>query len=399
MANFEVNVQPIFVKDHPNADKLQLGNIGSPDGWQVVIGKGLYKTGDLVAYVGENAVVPEWVLKEYGYWNEEKGKGMLAGSKGTRVRAVRLREEFSLGICIPVKEVTLGYSDEEHMVIIAYELNGEYVVEGEDVSELLGVTKYEAPIPTQLAGEVYNMGLDIGVNYDIENIKYFPDIFQENEEVQVTEKLHGSLCQVVVIPFVSDYYHLEHLPIEHSTDPDIRGYIAISSKGLGGKGLFLKHNENNIKNLYIRTTKQYYEKFVTICDDQYYDMMTVVGEVFGDGVQDLKYGLQNETQFRVFDVYIGPRNQGRWLNDNELDDWCDKVGIKRVPILYRGPFSKEKIRELTQHTKSTLAPNQVGEGGVIKPVIERYHEGLGRVCLKSVDEDYLCRKGNITEFN
>jgi RNA ligase (TIGR02306 family) len=102
MSNFEVKIQKIFVKSHPNADKLEIGNIGSPDGWQVVIGKGLYQTGDLVAYIGENAVVPEWVLKKYGYWNEEKGKGMLAGSKGTRVKAVRLRDEFSLGIVIPL---------------------------------------------------------------------------------------------------------------------------------------------------------------------------------------------------------------------------------------------------------------------------------------------------------
>lgn len=102
MSNFEVKVQKIYIKPHPNADALELGNIGSPDGWQVVVKKGQYKTGDLVAYIGENSVVPEWVLRKYGFWNEEKNIGMLAGSKGDRVKAVRLRQEFSLGICIPL---------------------------------------------------------------------------------------------------------------------------------------------------------------------------------------------------------------------------------------------------------------------------------------------------------
>jgi RNA ligase (TIGR02306 family) len=402
MSNFEVKIQKIYISTHKGADKLEIGNIGSPSGWQVVVGKDLYITGDLVAYIGENAVVPEWVLKKYGYWNEEKNKGMLAGSKGTRVKAVRLRDEFSLGICIPVycEEAEGGIN---YYIVIDDEQGIEHymdVHEGEDVSELLGVIKYEAPIPVQMAGEVYNMGLDIGVNFDIENIKNFPDVLQEGEEVVVTEKIHGTFCQVVVIPFVSDYYHIEHLPIEKTTDNDVRGYIAVSSKGLGGNGLFLKHNEKNEKNVYLRTTKPYYETLVTMCDDQYYDIMTVCGEVYGDGVQDLKYGLsRGQTDFRVFDVYIGPRGKGYWLNDSQLDKWCEITGILRVPVLYRGPYSEKKLIEITQHTKSIFDAKQVNEGGVVCTTTERYVHGLGRVKLKMVNEDYYTRKGNITEFN
>ena len=34
------------VRPHPNADKLELTNIGGPEGYQMVIGKGAFKTGD-----------------------------------------------------------------------------------------------------------------------------------------------------------------------------------------------------------------------------------------------------------------------------------------------------------------------------------------------------------------
>jgi RNA ligase (TIGR02306 family) len=184
MAKFEVLVQKIFIKAHPNADALELGNIGDPNGWQVVVKRGLFKTGDLVAYIPESAVVPEWVLKKYGFWNEEKDKGLLAGSKGDRVKMIKLRAENSLGICIPVIKGPNG-----HIVGIS---DGIVIVdEGQDISEWLGVTKYEPPIPTQLAGEVFFAGTTVGVNYDIEDFKKFPTVLQEGEDVQMTVKIHG----------------------------------------------------------------------------------------------------------------------------------------------------------------------------------------------------------------
>lgn len=192
MSTFEVRVQPIFIKNHPTADRLDLANIGSHDGWQCVVAKGRFVTGDLVAYIGENAIVPDWVLKKYGYWNVEKDIGMLAGSKGNRVKAIKLRGEFSLGICIPVEEEVLGYDDFEKIVNVRHTLEGEYVQQDEDVSELLGVTKYEAPIPVALAGEVCNL-TGYTLKYDIENYKNFTNVIEEGEEVIFTEKIHGCI--------------------------------------------------------------------------------------------------------------------------------------------------------------------------------------------------------------
>ena len=58
MSEIKCNVQQIFIKPHPNADALELANIGSTEGWQCVVKKGQYKTGDYVVYIPENAVVP-----------------------------------------------------------------------------------------------------------------------------------------------------------------------------------------------------------------------------------------------------------------------------------------------------------------------------------------------------
>jgi len=398
MSDFKVLVQKIFIKEHPNADALDLGNIGDTEGWQVVIQSGKFKTGDLVAYIGENAVVPEWVLKQYGFWNEEKDKGLLAGTKGDRVKMVKLRGEPSLGICIPVKEVSLGWDDDDKVVRSAFQLENKYVEEGEDVSKLLGVTKYDPPIPVHMAGEVFNAGQDVGVNYDIEDLKNFPHVLIEGENVQMTAKLHGTNCSITSV--IGEGVKRDNIDEWIPAGP---GYVAVGSKGLSAKGLFFKDNEANTSNLYLNGTRKYFE---TIADWNLLQYMaggptciTVVGEVFGGSVQDgFNYGL-SVPEFRAFDVYVGYRGLGRWLDDDELDTFCALTGMVRVPLVYRGPYSKALAEKLANDPESAFpGVKHVREGIVIKPVNERRDSALGRVVVKTRSIAYMSRKGG-TEWN
>jgi len=100
MSTFSVKVRKIEILPHPNADALELAQV---DDYRCVVKKGQYKTGDLVVYIPEAAVVPEWILKQYNFWNEKENKGMLAGSLGNRVKAIKLRGELSTGIILPIQ--------------------------------------------------------------------------------------------------------------------------------------------------------------------------------------------------------------------------------------------------------------------------------------------------------
>lgn len=398
MSNFEVLVQKIYISEHPNADALEIGHIGDPEGNQVVCRKGLYKTGDLVAYIPEDAVVPEWVLKKYGFWNEEKDKGLLAGTKGDRVKAVKLRDAFSLGICIPVVKHESGTFGIEVLE------NDErwtwaQVAEGQDVASWLGVVKYEPPIPVHMSGEVFNAGQDVGVNYDIEDLAKYPHVLIEGEEVQMTAKLHGTNCSVTCV--VGDGLNRDNISEWTEVGP---GSIAVGSKGLSAKGLFFKNNEANAGNLYLNDTRKYWEAIsayaLMIGAAQGIECITVVGEVFGGAVQTgFDYGLK-APEFRVFDVYIGYRGRGYWLDDAELDIFCGITEITRVPLVYRGPYSRELARKLANDPEDAL-PNvkHVREGVVIKPVVERRDPVLGRVVVKTRSEAYMTRKGNHTDYN
>lgn len=352
MSDFAVKVEKITIEPHNNANALELAGVGD---YRSIVRKGQFKTGDLVAYIPEAALVPENILEELGL------TGKLAGKQKNRVKAVRLRGVLSQGICYPARE---GWN------------------EGDDVTEELGITKWEPPIPAQLAGEVWNAGGRCCIKYDIENFKRYPEILQDGEQVVFTEKIHGTWCQIAVLE-----------------DDN----IVVASKGLGAKGLAFKDNERNTHNLYLRVAKH-----LNIVDKvrRVYTNNTrvfVLGEIFGKGVQDLSYGSDSGKDdtlgFRVFDVYVGQPGLGWYESDSTLESVCVAAGLDRVPVLYRGPFSKNVMKEYTDGKETVSGKEQhIREGIVIRPVIERRDNELGRVQLKSVSENYLLRKGG-TEYN
>ena len=396
MSTFDCKVVPITILPHPNAEKLELAQVAD---YRCVVGKDLYKTGDLVAYIPEAAVIPEDQLHFFGYWSEANNKGLLAGSKGDRVKAVKLRGEVSQGLVFPVNKIAMYLGQPDH----------EFVV-GDDVAPLLGITKYEPPIPVGMAGEVYNAGQAVTVDYDIENLKKYPDVLQEGEEVIFTEKLHGTSFQIGLLPAMDKYFHEDHFKVAIEGLGD--AYFFIASKGLGAQGLCFKDVEANKNNVYVRAARQFnlFEKMLKLRLHllghgfmHSIEPLILQGEVFG-AVQDLTYGAkQGEIFFRAFDICVGERSTRGYLDEKMFEESIKVMEIDRCPVLYKGPYSKEKILELTHHTKSVVCPTQISEGGVVKPTKERKDPSIptmgGRVILKSINEDYLLRKGNATEFN
>lgn len=100
MAEFEAKVYRLKIEPHPNADMIELAIVGD---YRSIVRKGDFKTGDLGVYIPTGSVVPEWLLKKLGLWDDEKGKGRLAGKDGNRVKEIRLRGILSEGLIYPVE--------------------------------------------------------------------------------------------------------------------------------------------------------------------------------------------------------------------------------------------------------------------------------------------------------
>lgn len=372
MSTFSVKVRKIEILPHPNADTLELAKV---DDYQCVVKKDQYKTGDLIIYIPEAAIVPEWILKQFNFWNEKENKGILSGSKGNKVKAINLRGSLSQGIVIPCPWPDDDIKKEN------------FFLEGCEVGELLGIVKWEPPIPIHMAGEVFNAGSHLTVNYDIENFKAFPNVLQEGEEVIMSEKIHGSFCGITIVPEID------------GTIDMFDGRILVYSKGLGSQGLCFRNTPKNDNNVYIRVLKQtrIFEQLLHLFNDITVPVF-ILGEVYGPNVQNgFSYG--KDLSFSVFDMGAGYRGKQLYWDYERVCIQANLMGLKTVPLIYRGPFSKEKMIEVTSG-KETISGETIHmrEGVVVKPASERRDEKLGRVILKSVSEEYLTRKGG-TEYN
>lgn len=69
-----------------NGDQFEI------DGQQQVVankredGSWRWQPGEMCVYIPENAIIPDEILQQRGYWDTEKNKGLLAGSKNNRVK-------------------------------------------------------------------------------------------------------------------------------------------------------------------------------------------------------------------------------------------------------------------------------------------------------------------------
>ena len=116
------------------------------------------------------------------------------------------------------------------------------------------------------------------------------------------------------------------------------------------------------------------------------------GEIIGNGVQDLIYGLKGRDLY-IFD--IKDTMSGKFLDWRHLCHFCASLGLKTVPVIEQGIFDEKKLASFTSG-KSLICPSQIREGVVCRPVRETTSY-IGRHIFKSISPEYLLRK-NGTEF-
>ena len=340
MSNWRVIKTKIEVYPHPNAEKLQLAKVGN---YQVVVQKGLYIGGEDVIFAPEKSLLTGVLETEY--------KNYLKGPENNRVGSIRLRDELSCGIIIPqelvVKQCGKDISE------LPYD---------EDLSEILGITKYIPPIPREMAGEAIPIEFDLNNHkHDVEQFGVYSSNFVDGERIIITEKLHGS--QIVVYSGIDDN-------IAHHW---------VTTKNYNSQGLCLVETESNFYWLCTRDI-QLWDMIANL--HQTLNVKTV--QVFGEALpcQGLKYGFINPTML-IYKVVI----DGKIIPYDELpDEWQDIW----VPILYDGPY-----KDISKLKKLALGNEQVSgnelhikEGVVIQPYIPRRAKDGTWLQVKVINPEY-----------
>jgi RNA ligase (TIGR02306 family) len=344
---------------HPNADKLSLITL---KGWNVIVGLDQYKIGDLVVYCPPDSIIPTDLIEKY---NLEYLK------KNGKVGRIKLRGYLSEGLVLDLPE-------------------GNWK-EGDNLADILKITKWQPPEAPAMRGARKVSQKKINPNFvrytDIENFKNFNDIFTEDDVVIINEKIHGSNARYGNLEIVFDnkqplFYRVKNW-IRKNIFKETHEFV-VGSHNVQISGNNNRHNYYS-DDIWGRIAKKYDMKSIVPKD------CIVYGEIYGNGIQDLTYGLK-DIDIVIFDI----KYKDKYLGWNDVWTFCNTHGLKVVPQLYSGSFSKEILDQYTNGL-SLICPTQIREGVVVKMLEEGSHPKIGRKILKNLSADYLLRK-NATEF-
>ncbi len=327
----------------PNADTLGITNVGL---YPVIVRLGDYKPGDLAVYIPVDSVVP---LTDPRF-------DFLAGKD--RIKAKKLRGTFSQGLLIPAEPD---------------------MVEGEDVSERLGIVKYLTIEERNEFGSKAFQGTkkqhvcpDYLPRYtDIENLRRHPNIFAPGQTVIATEKIEGeSAAYCYNAPTV--WQRLKYL----------FGFKTPN------KVLCRSRNQMKTEGKWFEVIENYdlEDAFESLENPEEY---SIYGESYGY-TNGFPYDRETPSlgQFRVFDVY--DRVAKRYLDLDNAYHICEAMGLEMAPILYRGPFNMELLEQLAEG-QSSFGEN-IKEGLVIRSETEQNIPHFGRLIVKLKSTAYLLRK-------
>ena len=196
MSSLIVKVVTFTLTPHSNADSLSLANpVGTS--WQCCVKTENFEPGTLAVYIPIDSILPSKLASALGLPSVKEGKPY-------RIKTIKLRGEVSQGLLVPLDElirldfIPPTYRDEfksydeagpnENIVLTRFLSDRDWAI-GDDVADYLGITKYIEPEPEDRSQRSEPEGF---IRYtDVENIKNFPDVLVEDEEVIATEKIHG----------------------------------------------------------------------------------------------------------------------------------------------------------------------------------------------------------------
>lgn len=331
------------IRPIPDADSIEVARVR---GWDVVVAKGRFRQGDPCIYIEIDSFLP--VDRAAFAFLEPRGlKTDESGNQGHVLKTVRLRGQVSQGLLITMDE---------------YVASGGHPnpIDGSDVSTLLGITKWDPPLPATLAGQVKGVfPRTLARKTDAERVQNLSSLFEidfTSLEWEATEKIDGSSVTYILF------------------DDEFR---------VCSRNLELRRTEGN--SLWGLAEKYDIEGYLRSFGHPH---VVLQGEIYGPGI--------NANRLRVkvvsFASFYGALLDGS--DEQPLPDSDHPVASLTVPLLdLRFPGSVDEAVAQANGLKSAIAPDRMAEGVVwnIKghPLFKingDYHR-----CFKAINNEYLLK--------
>lgn len=315
-----ISIEPI-----PGADAIEKATVL---GWQLVVKKDEFKLGELCVYVEIDSVLPEQETFEF------------LRNKKFRIKTLRLRGQISQGICFPLNILPAGILVEEDA----------------DVTEALGIVKYEPPIPASLSGLMKGNFPSFIPKTDETRIQVLQKLLDEHKGKPcfITEKLDGSSATY---------------------------YIRDGQFGVCSRNMELVESADNTfwklaKKLDIENKLRGINKNIAI-----------QGELVGEGVQGNKLKIKGQDVY-FFNVFF--IDEYRYATYTEWLETLASIELQPVPVLSDNYLLNNNMGFLLQMANrfSVIHKDTMAEGIVI-----RLKQDRELVSFKAINNEFLLKYG------
>lgn len=362
MRNLVTIQKVVNIESIPNADNIEVLQIL---GWKVVSKKGNFKVGDLCVYFEVDSIVPRKP------WSEFLFTGSNVGKQEYRIRTIKLRKQISQGLCLPLDILPVPQN---------YNGGVQEWQEGEDITDILEVKKYEPYIPACLRGRIKGNFPNFIPKTDETRIQSVPKVLENNKGKTffVTEKLDGSSCTFYYKDkkFGVCSRNLELQSESYSIFTKILNFILRKKIPNDTNNVFCKMS----KQLKIEETLKSYNKNIAI-----------QGELYGQGIQGNKYKLKG-LHFSCFNIYDIDKKE--YLSYNTFIATAKELNLNIVPIVNDNFILNHSVDDLVNlaiNTKSQINKDTLIEGLVFRPLIEEKENKLGRLSFKVINPEFLIK--------
>lgn len=276
------SIQEILeINDIEGADNIQVATIL---GWQCVIKKDEFKIGQSIIFCEIDSLFP----------SDDERFSFLEKNK-YRIKTIKLRGQISQGLILPLSFLS------EDLLKNGFEMD-------QDVTEDLGITKYEKPI---FNGGGFNSGNTKG---------NFPSFLRKTDETRIQTFIKNINAKITKENLNNLFCEIR----EKLDGTSATYYIKDGEFGVCSRNLEIKESEDSI---YWKMAKKYnIEEILRLQNKN----IAIQGEIIGVGIQGNKYKLTDNQLFifSLFDI-----DGYKYLNPSELYDFCKENQLYQCPFI------------------------------------------------------------------
>lgn len=350
--------------DIKDADFLSVAKVR---GWNIVVNKNdNFKVGDKIVMVEIDSILPP--TPEFEFLKDRK----------YRVKTIKLRGQISQGLVLP----------------LSYLPKGNYNID-DDVTEIIGITKYE---PDE----------DNGANKKVITNKkcvkkYIPDVvlsFMFSHFPKLSKKLFTNTVIKKGFPDFINKTDEERIQNLKNLINEVAGMKFVGTEKIDGSSetIYLKDNKFYVcsRNNQLDENGGKYWQVIKEQDIEskmrkYFKNRNIAlqGELCGEGIQGNKYKIKG-IDIYIFDIFDIDKQE--YYNQYEVERIAKEIGLKSVPIIYRDFVLPNDINEILKlaEGKSVVNNSNIEREGIVWR-LAKPENNKARISFKSISNKFLLK--------